>query len=102
MQAGHSRTLVDLLDSEHGYVRVYSTADGFGYEVLAYRERPLPDLFERMSGYATLLEASEAARRQLAVLQPAPARGRRKTGTTARRRPPAAPAQLPIADPSSH
>lgn len=63
----YMRTLVDLLNDERGYVRIYAEQDGFGYELSTYVRRPIADLFERMSGYASIGAACEAARYQLSA-----------------------------------
>jgi hypothetical protein len=59
------RTLVDLLNNDHGYARIYADREGFSYELNTYLPKPIADLFERMSGYASATEASEAAKREL-------------------------------------
>jgi len=59
------RTLVDLLNDERGYVRIYADLTGFSYELSTYLPRPMADLFERMSGYQTLDDAAAAAQFQL-------------------------------------
>lgn len=72
------RTLVDLLNDDRGYVRIYSERGGFGYELCTYLPRPTVDLFERMSGYASIGAACEAARYQLSSIHQARhRRGRR-------------------------
>jgi hypothetical protein len=58
---------VDLLNDERAYVRIYAEPDGFGYQLSTYAARPMADLFERMSGYASIAAASEAARYQLSA-----------------------------------
>jgi hypothetical protein len=63
------RMLIDLLNNDLGYARIFSERDGFGYELTTYRARPMLDLFERMSGYASAEAALEAARQQLAAVQ---------------------------------
>ena len=63
----YMRTLLDLLNDEHGYVRIYRQQDGFGYELSTYVQRPMADLFERMTGYASIATAREAARSQLSA-----------------------------------
>lgn len=63
------RMLIDLLNNDLGYARIFSERDGFGYELTTYRARPIPDLFERMSGYASAEAALEAAQQQLASVQ---------------------------------
>jgi hypothetical protein len=64
------RTLVDLLNNDHAYVRIFADADDFGYELCTYVPRPIPDLFERMSGYASADDAYQAAQHQLSAAQP--------------------------------
>ena len=72
------RTLVDLLNDERGYVRIYAELEGFGYELSTYVPRPSADLFERMSGYASVGAACEAAQFQLSSIhQPKRRRARR-------------------------
>lgn len=63
------RMLIDLLNNDLGYARIFSERDGFGYELTTYRARPTPDLFERMSGYASAETALEAAQQQLASIK---------------------------------
>ena len=63
------RMLIDLLNNDSGYARIFSERDGFGYELTTYRACPMPDLFERMSGYASAEAALEAAQQQLASVQ---------------------------------
>ena len=70
------RTLVDLLNDERGYVRIFAERDGFGYELCTYLPRPIADLFERMSGYTSIGAACEAARYQLSSTQPVKRRRR--------------------------
>lgn len=60
-----TRTLVDLLSDDRGYVRIFAELDGYSYEVCTYRPMPIPDLFERMCGYDSAIAACEAARFQL-------------------------------------
>ncbi len=60
------RTLVDLLNNEMGYARIFAEREGFGYELTTYQPRPMADLFERMSGYNSHQAAIEAAEQQLA------------------------------------
>lgn len=60
------RTLIDLLNNELGYARIFAEREGFGYELTTYQPRPMPDLFERMSGYHSHQAAIEAAQQQLA------------------------------------
>lgn len=72
------RTLVDLLNTDHGYARIYAGPDGYGYELSTYLPRPISDLFERMSGYESVTDAFEAAQHQLsAVPQAKKSRARR-------------------------
>jgi hypothetical protein len=80
------RTLVDLLDGEHGYVRIYAEREGFGYQLSTYSRRPFADLFEQMSGYASMSEACEAARCQLSSIQQPRRTGKRTRLAPARRR----------------
>lgn len=60
------RMLIDLLNNEHGYARIFAERDGFGYELSTYRPLPIPDLFGRMSGFASPEAAFQAAEQQLA------------------------------------
>src|ERR1700755_1736970 len=61
------RTLVDLVDTEHGYARIFY-GDSYGYELHFYRPTSIADLFESMSGYASIRDACEAARHQLSAM----------------------------------
>jgi hypothetical protein len=61
------RTLVDLVDTEHGYARIFY-GDSYGYELHFYRTISIADLFESMSGYASIRDACEAARHQLCAM----------------------------------
>jgi hypothetical protein len=61
------RTLLDLLNDERGYVRIYEEPDGFGYELSTYAQQPMGDLFARMNGYGSIATAREAARLQLSA-----------------------------------
>jgi hypothetical protein len=72
------RTLLDLLDDERGYVRIFSDRDGFGYELSTYDPTPITDLFERMSGYRSQHDASIAAQHQLSSIHQTLRRRRRK------------------------
>ena len=63
------RMLIDLLNNDLGYARIFSEETGFGYELTTYRLRPMPDLFERMNGFASAEAALEAAQQQLASVQ---------------------------------
>jgi hypothetical protein len=67
------RTLVDLLNDETGYVRIYADHTGYGYERSTYAPHTIGDLFDRMNGYACMATARDAARLQLKAL-PRPAR----------------------------
>lgn len=79
------RMLIDLLNNDLGYARIFSERDGFGYELTTYRARPMPDLFERMSGYASAEAALEAAQQQLASVQQSRSiKKKRRTKTAAR------------------
>jgi hypothetical protein len=59
------RTLVDLLNDDSGYVRIYAEQVGFGYERSTYSAREMGDLFDRMGGYESVASALEAAQLQL-------------------------------------
>jgi hypothetical protein len=59
------RTLVDLLNDDSGYVRIYAEQVGFGYERSTYSSRVIGDLFDRMGGYTSVASALEAAQWQL-------------------------------------
>jgi hypothetical protein len=61
------RTLLDLLDDDRAYVRIYKALDGFGYELSTYARQPVSDLFERMDGYDSIAAAREAAQFQLSA-----------------------------------
>jgi hypothetical protein len=63
------RMLVDLLNNDDGYVRIYEDREGFGYEVSTYTPKPIADLFQRMSGYASISDACAAAQQQLSAVQ---------------------------------
>ena len=79
----YMRTLLDLLNDERGYVRIYQEQEGFGYELSMYVQHPMADLFERMNGYVSISAAREAARYQLSaanqVKRPSRKRTRRRT-----------------------
>lgn len=64
------RTLVDLLHTEHGYARIFYDQDGYSYELHSYRHLPTADLFTRMLGYASIADATEAARETLSATHP--------------------------------
>jgi hypothetical protein len=76
------RTLLDLLNNERAYVRIYVDPAGFGYEKATYAPRPIGDLFDRMNGYPSIDSAREAAQLQLLVLR---SNKRRRGYTTGRR-----------------
>jgi hypothetical protein len=59
------RTLVDLLNDDNGYVRIYEDQSGYGYERSAYTAPPIRDLFDEMTGYDSAASAREAASLQL-------------------------------------
>jgi hypothetical protein len=61
------RTLLDLLNDERGYVRIYAEPSGFGYELSTYARQPIGDLFERMTGYDSIAAAREAGQLQLSA-----------------------------------
>ena len=72
------RTLVDLLNDEKGYVRIFVDQGSFGYEKSAYAPENGGDLFDRMGGYPSMANAREAALLQLQVAQPARRSTRRR------------------------
>ena len=78
----YMRTLLDLLNDERGYVRIYEEPRGFGYELSTYVQPCIGDLFERMSGYDSIAAAREAARLQLS----ATGQVKRASGRRARQR----------------
>ena len=61
------RTLLDLLNDERAYVRIFKELDGFGYELSTYAPEPIGDLFARMNGYDSMAEVREAAQHQLSA-----------------------------------
>jgi hypothetical protein len=61
------RTLLDLLNDERGYVRIFKELDGFAYELSTYAPAPVGDLFERMDGYDSIADARAAAQFQLSA-----------------------------------
>jgi hypothetical protein len=61
------RTLLDLLNDERGYVRIFKELDGFAYELSTYTRPTMGDLFERMDGYDSIADAREAAQFQLSA-----------------------------------
>ena len=73
------RTLVDLLNDDRGYVRIYVDQGGdFGYERSTYTPAVIGDLFDRMSGYDSINHALAAAQLQLQTLEAASRRRKRK------------------------
>jgi hypothetical protein len=76
--------LIDLLNNDLGYARIFSEGTGFGYELTTYRVRPMPDLFERMSGFSSAEAALEAAQQQLASVQQSKA-GKKRRPKSSRR-----------------
>jgi len=79
------RTLVDLLHIEHGYARIFYDQEGYSYELHSYRHMLTADLFARMLGYASVDDATEAARETLSAIHAAP-RGRSNKGRARARR----------------
>jgi hypothetical protein len=69
------RTLVDLLHTEHGYARIFYDQEGYSFELHSYEVTPMTDLFTRMLGYASVSDATEAARETLSAIHATP-RGR--------------------------
>ena len=61
------RTLLDLLNDERAYVRIFKESEGFGYELSTYQQQPIRDMFERMAGYDSVAAAREAAHLQLSA-----------------------------------
>lgn len=61
------RTLLDLLNDERGYVRIFKELDGFAYELSTYTPPPVGDLFARMDGYDSIADARKAAQFQLSA-----------------------------------
>lgn len=72
------RTLVDLLNDEQGYVRIFVDQGSFGYEKSAYASGSNVDLFDRMGGYPSMANAREAALLQLQAVQPVKRRRKKK------------------------
>lgn len=70
--------LIDVLNNDLGYARIFAECEGFGYELTMYRPRPISDLFERMSGYESPKAALEAAQQQLASVHQMPRRKRKR------------------------
>lgn len=75
------RTLVDLLNDDHGYVRIYAETHGFAYEKSTHRPTTTADLFDRMDGFSSKESALEVAHLQLQAVASTrrrrPARSRR-------------------------
>ncbi len=71
------RTLVDLLNDDRAYVRIFAEAHGFGYERSTHKPVTTGDLFDRMGGYSSVETALEAAQLQLRAFKPE-RRGRRR------------------------
>jgi hypothetical protein len=80
------RTLVDLLNDEQGYVRIYVDQGGFGYEKSTYLPLVSGDLFDRMGGYPSVANAKEVAQLQLQALRPTQRSTRRWTQQKSRRK----------------
>lgn len=81
------RTLINLINTEHGYARIFVDDDSYSYELYTYQPKPIADLFERMNGFASAPEASEAARQQLSAMHPQP-RAKVRSGAKPRARKP--------------
>jgi hypothetical protein len=75
------RTLVDLLNDERGYARIYADRDGFGYVLSTYSPTPIADLFEQMSGYLSIDDAYVAAQYQLSSVHQPKRRSKRRPRT---------------------
>ena len=88
------RTLVDLLHTEHGYARIFHDQEGYSYELHSYRHIPVTDLFTRMLGYASVADATEAARDTLSAMHAMPGRRGNRNRTRGRRVPQPQTAQL--------
>ena len=72
------RTLVDLLNDDRGYVRIYvDQGGGFGYERSTYSPAVIGDLFDRMNGYDSMNHALAAAQLQLQTPEALPRRKRK-------------------------
>jgi len=63
----YMRTLLDLLNDERGYVRIFKELDGFAYELSTYVPPRVGDLFARMDGYDSIADVREAAQFQLSA-----------------------------------
>ncbi len=73
------RMLIDLVNNDHGYARIFAEREGFGYELSTYRPLPIADLFGRMTGFDTPEAAFQAAEQQLASVHQALQRRRRRS-----------------------
>jgi hypothetical protein len=71
------RTLVNLLNNDLGYVRIYAEIEGFSYQLSTYSPPTIPDLFAQMGGYSSVDDACAAAKFQLSSIHQ-PAKRRRK------------------------
>ena len=73
------RMLIDLVNNDHGYARIFAEREGFGYELSTYRPLPIADLFGRMTGFDTPEAAFQAAEQQLASVHQTLQRRRRRS-----------------------
>lgn len=73
------RMLIDLVNNDHGYARIFAEREGFGYELSTYRPLPIADLFGRMTGFDTPEAAFQAAEQQLASVHQMLQRRRRRS-----------------------
>ena len=80
------RTLVDLLNDDHGYVRIYAETHGFAYEKSTHRPVPTSDLFDRMDGFSSKESALEVANLQLQAIVRTGRGRRRPSGSRTRSR----------------
>jgi hypothetical protein len=64
------RTLIDLINTDHGYARIFADPAGYSYELYVYQPTPVADLFESLGGYASAADACEAASQQLSAVYP--------------------------------
>lgn len=88
------RTLVDLLHTEHGYARIFYDQDGYSYELHSYQLTPVADLFTRMLGYASVADATAAAKDTLSAIHATPRGRSNKHRTRGRRNSPRQATQL--------
>lgn len=88
------RTLVDLLHTEHGYARIFYDQEGYSYELHSYRHTPMADLFTRMLGYASVADATDAAKQTLCAIHAAPRSRAGKARARSRRAAPPQAMQL--------